>query len=378
MFDDIRPYHDDEVNPVIRRLIHENELQVSIASYIFPRAYRLFPALCRLLVELSLKMRIGGRMNSVLQVQQEALKYLSRAIKSSTEGFSYQGIDKLDMSKPTLFVSNHRDIVLDPAFVNMALFESGNSTVEIAIGDNLLTKSWVSDLMRLNKGFLVKRGEKTKRERLTASKKLSAYIHYVLTEKKQHIWIAQREGRAKDGLDQTNPALISMLLLNKPKACSMADYLEQLNIVPASIAYELDPCDVDKAKELSTIEIEGNYQKGEHEDIQSIIQGIKGYKGKVHVEFGSPVQGDFADSKEIAAAIDAQIIGNYHLYGTNVAAYRYLNDKKSEHPEFHKLAKRMRGLDDAQRRWLLTMYANPVFAKMKSTRYIQLNHNKMA
>ncbi len=362
MYDDIRPYQDDEVVPVIQKLINEKELQSSIASYVMPAPYRLFPSVCRYLVKWSLKRRVK-RFKTVLDVQQEVAKYLFRLVKKSTDGFSFHGMEKLNMCKPTLFVSNHRDIALDPALVNMALFESGNSTVEIAIGDNLLTKSWISDLMRLNKSFLVKRGEQTRREMLTASKNLSSYIHYALTKKKQHIWIAQREGRAKDGLDKTNSALISMLLLNKGKDKAISEYLQLLNIVPVSISYEFDPCDKDKAKELATLELTGSYQKSEHEDIQSIIQGIKGHKGKIHIEFGSPIEGDFEDSKSIAAAIDKQIIGNYRLHESNISACKYLSEESADSQVLTQFEKRMLHLDNLQKRWLLTMYANPVLAK---------------
>ncbi|TQV72343.1 cytochrome C oxidase Cbb3 [Aliikangiella marina] len=361
MFDDIRPYRDSEVVSVINKLVAEKELQNSVAIYTLPYIYKFFPSLARLIVKVSLKMRVK-QVRSVSDVQNEMAKYLFRLIKKSTDGFSYSGLDKLDMNQPTLFVSNHRDIVLDPALVNMALFESGANTVEIAIGDNLLTKEWISDLMRLNKSFIVKRNEKTKRAMLTASKTLSAYIHHALTDNGQHIWIAQREGRAKDGLDKTNAALISMLLLNKPKELSISDYLKQLNIVPVSISYELDPCDRDKAIELATIEQTGSYQKSEHEDIQSITRGLVGQKGKVHIAFGEIIDGDFQDSKSIAAAIDKQIINNYRLFDSNNAAYELLKDNSSVPDESH-LESRMVNLDANQRRWLLTMYANPVAAK---------------
>jgi hypothetical protein len=267
------------------------------------------------------------------------------------------------MTKPTLFISNHRDIALDPALLNLALYRSNIDTVEIAIGDNLLSKSWVSDLMRLNKSFIVKRGAKSKREMLNNSKNLSSYIHHTITDNNQNIWIAQREGRAKDGLDKTNSALISMLLLNKPKLQPIEEYLTQLNIVPISISYEFDPCDNHKAIELATIEETGEYQKEADEDLNSITKGLLGYKGRVHIEFGEPLTGEFSDSKAVAAEIDRQIIKNYRLYDSNITANAKLQDAPHDLGVLEELSKRMLNLTDAQQRWLLTMYANPVLAK---------------
>lgn len=362
MFDDIRPYRDDEVVPVIRKLINEPGLQHSIAGYRLPLLYRLSPALGRWLVKLSLKWRLH-HVNSVEAIQSDVAKYLLKLIEQTTDGFSFDGLDQLDMSKPTLFISNHRDIALDPALVNLALYNSGIGTVEIAIGDNLLSKPWVSDVMRLNKSFIVKRSEKTKRGMLQASRQLSAYIHHTLTEHQHHLWIAQREGRAKDGVDKTNAALISMLLLNKEKQQSIGDYLTELNIVPVSIAYEYDPCDGDKAIELATIEKTGEYQKAEGEDLKSITRGLLGHKGRVHIQFGTPITGDYPDSKAIAADIDRQIITNYRLYETNLAAKAKLQDADTEHSVLSELKSRMQHLSDDQQRWLLAMYANPVIAK---------------
>lgn len=362
MFDDIRPFRDSEAPAIVKNLINEPALQASIASYVIPRIYAMAPSLSSTLVKHFLKWRLK-RINSVEEFQTEVAKYLHRLIKKSTDGFSFEGLSTLDMTKPTLFISNHRDIALDPALVNLALYRSGVSTVEIAIGDNLLSKPWISDLMRLNKSFIVKRSASSKREMLTNSKNLSAYIHHTITENKQNIWIAQREGRAKDGLDKTNAALISMLLLNKPKTQSIEEYINQLNIVPVSISYEYDPCDNHKAIELATIEETGEYTKDVNEDLNSITKGLLGYKGRVHIEFGQPLQGDFADSKAIAAAIDRQIINNYRLYDSNIVAKAKLEDSQHDHSVLDKLSERMHDLTEAQQRWLLTMYANPALAK---------------
>lgn len=359
MYDDIRPYRESEVPQVIQNLVADQEFQTSIALYVMPKLARWFPAPSRYLVERSLKKRVR-HIHSINDMQTEIGKYMDRMIKTSTNGFSHEGMDQLDLSKPTLFISNHRDIAMDPALVNYAMHHSGHQTVEIAIGDNLLSKPWISDLMRINRSFIVKRSEKTKRAMLTASKQLSGYIHHTLNDNHTHVWIAQKEGRAKDGKDQTNSALISMLLLNKPKPQSISEYLSQLNIVPVTIAYEFDPCDQDKAKELAQLETHGNYEKDEHEDIRSITQGIVGHKGRIHMKFGQPILGDYEDSKAIAAEIDRQIIGNYKLYDSNLSAHAKLTNNGEV---IAPLAKRLEGLSEVEQRLLLTMYANPVFAK---------------
>jgi len=362
MFDDIRPYHDDEVNAVLKKLINEPELQTSIASLSNPLLLKFMPSLARLLVKLSLKARIK-KLHKIKDIQKEVAKYLDKLVKQSTDNFTFDGLEHTDLSKPCLFISNHRDIVLDAALVSFALHQNGIETVEAAVGDNLLHKSWVSDLMRINKSFIVKRSEKTKRAMLTASKQLSAYIHHAINEKEQSIWIAQREGRAKDGLDKTNAALISMLLLNKDKKLPISDYLEQLNIVPVAISYEFDPCDNDKAKELAEKEATGDYRKQEDEDLKSITQGILGQKGKVHLSFCPPIKGDYADSKSIAHALDQQIIANYKLHQSNISAYEELRTNDENMFENSQLKNRMESLTTEQKKWLLTMYANPVIAK---------------
>lgn len=363
MFDDIRPFRDNEVRIVINRLINENEFQASVAQLAIPLIYKLSPWFAQRVIKISLIFRTQF-FTSVDQIHLEVAKYLKRIINKSTKGFSHHGLENFDTSKPALFISNHRDIVLDAALVNLALHEKGLNTTESAVGDNLLTTPWVSDLMRLNKSFIVKRSETTKRSIFKASKDLSAYIHHTITDNQQSIWIAQREGRAKDGLDKTNPALISMLLLNKEKTTSISDYLAQINIIPVAISYEFDPCDQQKAIELATKESTGEYNKTDNEDLNSITRGLLGQKGRIHLEFCSPLKGNFENSKDISLAIDEQIISHYQLFDSNLAAFAHLNNKFTDNTVLKKLKKRMKNLDTLQQHWLLTMYANPVIAKI--------------
>ncbi|MGB1263815.1 MAG: 1-acyl-sn-glycerol-3-phosphate acyltransferase [Cognaticolwellia sp.] len=362
MFDDIRPYRDDEVAAVLTRLINQQGFQAAIAKFKLPRLYQTLPKLACLLVKWSLKVR-AKKLHNIEQIQVEVSKYLHHLIKQSTTGFSFSGMENVDASKPSLFISNHRDIVLDVALVNLALYQNGNNTVEAAVGDNLLHQPWVADLMRINKSFIVKRNEENKRAMLKASKQLSSYIYDTVANRQQNIWIAQREGRAKDGIDKTNAALISMLLLNKNKQTPIADYLEQLNIVPVSISYEFDPCDSDKAIELAAKEATGCYTKQDGEDLKSITQGLVGQKGRVHIEFCPPIKGDYADSKAIATAIDKEIISNYKLYDSNLVAHATLNQQQADSSVLAQLNSRMASLNAEQQHCLLTMYANPVAAK---------------
>ena len=364
MFDDIRPYRDDEVAAVIQKLISDHGLLSSICSFKMPIIYKLMPGVCRTLLKWTLKLR-SSKFHNIEEIQSEVAKYLHHLIKKSTDGFTFHGLEKIDTSKPMLFISNHRDIVLDVALINWALYKSGINTVEAAVGDNLLHQPWVADLMRINKSFIVKRSEESKRAMLNASKQLSAYIHHTVHERQQNIWIAQREGRAKDGIDKTNSALISMLFLNKDKQKLISDYLAEINIIPVSISYEFDPCDSDKAIELAEREATGSYKKKENEDLNSITRGLIGKKGQVHVEFGKVIEGDFADSKAVANAIDQEIIGNYKLYDSNLTAYAELNQEDTKQYVMDKLNKRMAELTKEQKHWLLTMYANPVRAKQQ-------------
>jgi len=361
MFDDIRPYRNDEVAAVIQKLINEPALQSSIAGIKLPLTHKYLPKLANTIVKLYFKAR-ARKFKSIDDIQEEVAKYLYHLIDTSCSHFSYNGIANIDPNKPSLFISNHRDIVMDVALVNLALYQSNITTVEAAVGDNLLDQPWVSDLMRLNKSFIVKRSEKTKRAMLQASKHLSRYIHHTLSDNKQNIWIAQKEGRAKDGVDKTNAALISMLLLNKGKETSIGEYLEQLNIIPVAISYEFDPCDKEKAKELAAKEATGEYKKSKNEDFNSIARGLVGKKGQVHIEFCQPIKGEFEDTKAIAHAIDEQIISHYKLYDSNQKAYELLNESNTEVSE-NPLKQRMEKLTKEQKQWLLTMYANPVFAK---------------
>lgn len=378
-FADIRPYHDSEVRPVINRLLREPEFLESLAALRLPRLTAGLPGLVRPAV----RWLVGRELRNVRTVDdlQSVIKvYMDRMIESTTDQFTVSGLERLPAEQPYLFMSNHRDIALDPAFTNYALYHNAHDTVRIAIGDNLLSKPWVADLMRINKSFIVRRSTRGPRQMLAAYKTLSAYIRHSIEADRSSIWIAQREGRAKDGVDATEPAVIKMLTMAQDKRVeTFSHFVNSLKIVPVAISYEFDPCDVAKAQELHQRATSGTYTKAEHEDLRSIALGISGDKGNVHVSFGEPLHGDFADPDEVAAAVDRQVHDRYVLHPTNFAAYRELYgkwptlpcgalgeafDERRHGPVLAGFHARLAPLEAALRERVLTIYANPVVCKL--------------
>ena len=321
---DIRPYRDEEVEAVLSSLLADTEFLDALAAYRLGKLGAVAAWLTRPVVRAMLRREVHG-VSDVASMQQVIKGYMDRMIERSTAGFTVSGLERLDPEQAYLFISNHRDIAMDPAFTNYALHQSGRGTVRIAIGDNLLTKPWVSDLMRLNKSFIVKRSVNGPRELLAASKQLANYILHSIVEEQSHVWLAQREGRAKDGRDRTEPVIIKMLSMSRNKQeQSFAEHMRNLHIVPVAIAYELDPCDALKAKELHELASTGAYEKGSQEDVASIAKGISGHKGSVHVSFGTPLSGEFSNADGVAAEIDRQVISEYRLHPTNLYAYQQL------------------------------------------------------
>ncbi|MBK8186135.1 MAG: 1-acyl-sn-glycerol-3-phosphate acyltransferase [Cellvibrio sp.] len=377
-FDDIRPYYDHEVRPTLDRILADPELVHAVTHLTFPKTKKWLGWLWRPLVRAKLKNEVAS-VKDVNSFQQIVEKYLSKMIRSRVKAVTVSGLDKLDRAKPYLFISNHRDIAMDPAFVNWVLFHNQSNTLRIAIGDNLLTKPFAADLMRLNKSFIVNRSAKAPREKLKAAKHLSAYIHHSIVNEHSSIWIAQREGRAKDGCDKTNSAVLGMISLNKPKTESLADYIRSLHIVPVSISYELDPCDAAKARELYLQKTQGSYQKEEHEDVRSIALGIAGQKGHIHLAFGEEMRADYQDNDQLVAELDQQILNNYVLHATNCFAYEMLfnqvpnvkySDKQITYDpaalleEKAAFVSRMQLIPEDHRAIALAIYANPVKSKL--------------
>jgi len=322
-FDDIRPYNDSEVPAVIARLIADPEFIDLLLSRKVPVLAKICPWLLRPLLRRSLS-KAAEKINSVDDLQRYITGSLKALIGRTTDGYSVSGLENLDPNKAYLFLSNHRDIALDPAMVNLALSDAGMATVRIAIGDNLLRKPFASDLMRVNRSFIVKRSITGRRDKLEALKKLSRYIRHSISSDGVSVWIAQREGRAKDGHDRTETALLKMLALSKDKETSFAQATAEINLVPVAISYEYDPCDIDKGRELYAKEQGEGYVKQEFEDLDTIQKGFVGYKGRIHLAFGDPIADQYENADSLAEAIDHQVYTNYKLFPSNIIACQIL------------------------------------------------------
>ncbi len=268
-FHDIRPYNDQEVAKVLVNLVNNPDFIDTIIGFRFSACPKICKSPLKWLLKFVLKRQVA-KIGNVHDFQMKVAAYMERMIKTTTTEVEYRGIEKLEKGMGYLFISNHRDIAMDPAFVNYGLYLNGLDTVRIAIGDNLLSRPFVSDLMRLNKSFIVKRSANGIREMMAAFSQLSHYITHSITKDHSNLWIAQKEGRAKDGVDKTDIAIIKMFYMSQKKQCSFSQAIQQLNIVPVSISYEYDPCGFDKAQELHEKSTTGNYEKAEFEDIDSI------------------------------------------------------------------------------------------------------------
>lgn len=305
--------------------------------------------------------------------------FLQHLKKNSLSCLSSAGLDHLDPNKKYLFISNHRDIGLDSAFLNLLLFDRGFTTTQIAIGDNLVKHRVAELIFRINKSFVVNRSG-APRELYKSSLALSGYIKDMVQQEQDSIWIAQREGRAKDGNDQTQISLLKMLAMSKGNA-SIQEHFDQLNIVPVSIAYEFNPSDLFMTKEYVARQEDPNYKKTFADDMASILQGLKGQKGAVHIAFGSPIRfsketNDLRDKavlQMLAEAIDTQIHKLYRLAPINHYAYQALcptavknfslsDEQAKKYGQYFE--QRLSTFASAQRYaasdYLHHMYANPV------------------
>lgn len=369
-FDDIRPFEPEELPEVYNRLLDNQQFQ-RVLSYFYP--------------DVPLE-KIGARMRACTTnlAFQKVFGYefvtfvLNRAAKSWDMDHS-----AISPEHNYTFMSNHRDIVLDSAILSKLLIDAGfKTTCEIAIGDNLLSLPWVKDLVRVNKSFIVKRSASF-REMLTSSKTLSKYMHFAIQEKKENIWIAQREGRAKDSDDRTSESILKMMSMGGEG--SIVERLTQLHIVPMTISYEYDPCDYLKAAEFQLKRDNPDWKKGPQDDIISMQTGIMGYKGHVHYHC-SPCIDEYLQTLDsempknelyatIVRHIDREIHRHYRLFPNNYIAHDLLTgtDEQTAHYQpadkvnFERyLAEQLEKITVPQpdiaflRERILTMYANPL------------------
>ncbi len=375
-FDDIRPFNDGEISSALGLLINEPEflgLLAQVAPQVPADMIRQYAPTFKTLYDFQLAF--------IRPVGEDLISKL-------TDGFTTAMADAADR-RPALLLSNHRDIVVDPLFINMALVRNGRQTCEIAIGDNLLIKKWIEVLVRLNRSFIVRRGLQP-REMAQAFMQLSAYIRYAIAEKGVDAWIAQREGRAKDSNDRTQESLIKMLALSGKE--DFISNLKALNISPVSLSYEFDPCDYLKAKEFQMRRDDAGFRKSKQDDLMSMQVGITGYKGRVNIEFSSSINVELdaiaasgLNKKEQAAAVcalcDKRIFTNYVIYPVNRWAFEQLTgdsrfaavDSAEERGKAEKyLRSRLAKVEaeltnpDSDFLWkkLLEMYANPLINKI--------------
>lgn len=381
----------------MRRLAASPELRDGIASFLFPRLYKFSAVATRQLTAIMLALQVR-KLKTVHDVQMMVGRFIDHMVNASVDSLSWSGLAQLSADKPYLFVSNHRDITLDSALLNRVLHEEGFPTCQVAVGDNLFGTPHADDLMRLNRSFLVERSAAGPKATYAAMMRTSGYIRQSL-ESGVSVWIAQREGRAKDGFDRTEPALLKMLALawrkrrgrvqeeasQTPTQALAIDRLDELlqrvQIVPVSISYELDPCDLLKAEELFCLAEDGHYTKREGADLASIVEGMRGYKGRVHLHFAQPLSGSFETAEEIAQAMDREIVGGLKIYPSNLSALAELDLQESsgepaqersgstrvgedlKDPQFEGKAleyfiERVRSTGTAQRPYLLLQYAN--------------------
>jgi 1-acyl-sn-glycerol-3-phosphate acyltransferase len=322
-FDDIRPFNEDEVQNAIESLAASEGFRNAL-RYVMPDLnWEQFVAMMR-------QCKTKGQFKTTL-----AYNAALQIAKMTTFSLTISGRSRVPKDTPCTFISNHRDIVLDAAFLNVLLLDIGQEMTQVAIGDNLLIHPWIDTIVRLSNCFIVKRGISI-RQQLEASRQLSAYIHHTIKEARESVWIAQREGRAKDSNDQTQSSILKMLNMAGVNRDNVLKNLMDLNIVPIAISYEYDPCDFLKAKEFQLRRDHPEFVKSQRDDLLSMETGLLNDKGRVHFTIGSPIndkltrlEGKKLDRNTLMAAvanvIDKEIYKHYRFYPCNYVAYDLLH-----------------------------------------------------
>ena len=370
-FDAIRPFYETEVNEALQSVI-PHPMMKALMNFTFPE---LEDEVWKEQLKKTHSIR-DFQCNFIYQTVQKILE-------NSSDGLTTTGFEHLEKNNSYLFISNHRDILLDTTLLNAALFQNGHLMTASAIGDNLVQKSFIKTLARLNRNFLVLRGL-SPREMLQSSKLLSEYMGQLLLHENRSVWIAQREGRTKDGNDETNPGVLKMIGMASDEADVM-QYFKKLKIVPVSISYEYDPTDVLKMPQLLAEANNEVYVKSKNEDLNTILSGVMGQKKRIHLHIGKVIDTEIdrivtehdSTNKQIQALaqeIDDAILSNYKLWPTNFIAYDIVHKTstyshlytESEKSLFERRLEMRIGLDNPiALEGFLAMYENPVVNKLK-------------
>ena len=370
-FDSIRPFYDAEINAAIQDTVN-HPMMKALMNFTFPD------------VDDSVWKEQLRKTHSIRDFQCNFIyQSLKKVLEKSSEGLSTSGFENLEKNTSYLLISNHRDIILDTSLLNACLFDHGLVMTASAIGDNLVKKAFMNTLAKMNRNFLVQRGL-SPRELLQSSKLLAEYIGQLLLRENRSVWIAQREGRTKDGNDATHPGVLKMLAMGSDEE-NLTNYFKKIKIVPVSISYEYDPTDALKMPQLMAEANNEVYIKEKNEDFTTLLSGIMGQKKRIHIHVGKvldteldTIATDFDNSNKqiqaLAQSIDESILKSYKLWPTNYIAYDILN-KSNEHSHLYSenekslFERRMElRIDDSNPIALqsfLAMYANPVVNKMK-------------
>ena len=370
-FDAIRSFYDSEINEGIIKVI-DHPMMKALMNFCFPG------------VDDEVWKEQLRKTHSIRDFQCNFIYHgVQQVLEKSSEGLTTSGFEKLEKNTSYLFMSNHRDIVLDTTLLNASLFEYGLDMTSSAIGDNLVKKSFLKILAKLNRNFLVQRGL-SPRELLVSSKLLSEYMAQLLLHENRSVWIAQREGRTKDGNDETNPGVLKMIGMGSDEP-NIMDYFKKIKIVPVSISYEYDPTDALKMPQLLAEANNEIYKKEKNEDFKTLLSGIIGQKKRIHIHVGDVLNTEIDDiiknvdttNKQVQAlaqVIDDSILSNYKLWTTNFIAYDILNCSNrfshlyTENEKLlfeRRLELRIDHEHPVAKQGFLDMYANPVVNKLK-------------
>lgn len=370
-YDNIKFYPDSEVNKVLLTLT-SHPMFKELMSFTFPDKDETY------------FQQLFQSIHSIYDFQSKVIYHtMQRILEKTSESLTSNGFDEIQDDKSYFYISNHRDILLDTSLLNVKLYENNKIMTASAVGDNLVQKSFLMSLAKLNRNFIIRRGLSA-RELLQSSKEVSAYIHELLQHDNRSVWIAQRQGRTKDGWDETHTGVLKMIGMNCDED-NLMDYFKKLRIVPVSISYEYDPTDKLKMPRLMAELSDEAYIKEKNEDFINLMSGVLGQKKRIHIEMGKPLDEEIEEIKncqlnttkqiqELAKILDKSIVKNYKLWPTNYIAYDLLHQTTNFQQKYteeekqlflRRLELRVDKNNETMVNGFLSMYANPVLHKIK-------------